>query len=290
MKHLVSYVSCLLLVGAAVSGCGESGSKKSSGGDVEITEFAVNEVIMTADRNYRVTLQGDTLYFDQYVSVLWPKALGDADISVLRDSLMSYCFDDSVSTTPEEAIRRFVTDTSVLTGDDPDETTGGYTVEPIDSLPAGVDAMGCYFNNVTANVVEMNEEMVTYQVTASSYFGGAHPMTVIRPFTYEFETGRVLDLDNMFTPEGQKEIMPIIVNALARQLDVPVSGLDRAGIFSSQLTFPGMPYINNNILYFHYNPYDIAPYASGMIDVAVYPYEVEQLLRPEVRKLFDLGY
>lgn len=288
MKSFVICASCALLLGAAATGCGEKSATRSSD-NVEITEFAVNEVIMTADKNYRVTLDGDTVYFDQYVSLLWPKSLGGADLSVLRDSLMLYSFGDTVSRNPEDAIRRFVTDTSALTGD----TVGSqlkYVIEPIDSLPAGIDAMGCYFNNVTANVMEMNEEMVTYQVTASSYFGGAHPMTVIRPFTYEFETARVLDLDNMFTPEGQKEIMPVIVNALARQLDVPVSGLDRAGIFSSQLTFPGMPYINNNILYFHYNPYDIAPYASGMIDVAVYPYEVEHLLRPEVRKLFDLGY
>ena len=65
--------------------------------------------------------------------------------------------------------------------------------------------------------------------------------------------------------------------------------LYRAGIFSSQLTYPGQPYINNNVLYFHYNPYDIAPYSSGMIDVAVYPYEVERFLAPGVINLFDVG-
>lgn len=286
MKKLVLYVCCLLLVGAFVTGCGGSDAKRSDGG-VEITQFAVDELIMTADQNYRAVMGGDTVYFDQYVSLLWPRALGNADLGILRDSLMSYCFDDTVSAGPEDAIRRFITDTSVLTGDGEGES---YNITPIDSLPAEVAATGCYFNNVTATVMEMDEEKVTYQVALSSYLGGAHTFTDIRPFTYDFDTERVLTLDNMFTAEGRDSIMPVIVNALARQLDVPVSGLDRAGIFSSQLTYPGQPYIYNNMLYFHYNPYEIAPYSSGMIDVSVYPYEVESFLAPGVGRLFDVGF
>jgi len=287
MKKLVLYASCLLLVGAVATVCGCSDTKKSDGG-VEITQFAVNEVIMTADQNYRAVMAGDTVYFDQYVSLLWPKAFGNADLKILRDSLMSYCFGDTAYAGPEEAIRHFISDTSALTGDG--ENGSVYeSVEPVDSLPAGIAASGCYFNNVTATVMEMDEEMVTYQVSSSSYLGGAHPFTAVRPFTYDFDTERVLTLDNMFTSEGRDSIMPVIVNALARQLDVPVSGLDRAGIFSAQLTYPGQPYIYNNMLYFHYNPYDIAPYSSGMIDVAVYPYEVDRYLKPEVSRLFDMG-
>ena len=287
MKKLVLFASCSLLLGAMATGCGGSDKKKSDGG-VEITEFAVDEVIMTADRNYRAQLMGDTVYLDQYVSLLWPKAFGDAELGVLRDSLLSYCFGDTTCSGPDEAIRKFVSDVSVLAGDDGEESVYK-NIEPVDSLPADISGLGCYFNNVMATVTELNEEMVTYQITSSSYLGGAHPITTIRPFTYDFETGRVLTLDNMFTPEGRDSIMPVIVSALARQLDVPVSGLDRAGIFTSQLTYPGQPYISNNVLYFHYNPYDIAPYAAGMIDVAVYPYEVERFLAPGVAKLFDVG-
>lgn len=287
MKKLVLFASCSLLLGAMATGCGGSDKKKSDGG-VEITEFAVNEVIMTADRNYRALLMGDTVYLDQYVSLLWPKSFGDADLSVLRDSLLSYCFGDTTCAGPEEAIHKFVSDVSVLAGEDGEESVYK-NIEPVDSLPVDIAGLGCYFNNVMATVTDLNEEMVTYQVTLSSYLGGAHPYTTIRPFTYDFEAGRVLTLDNMFTTAGRDSIMPVIVNALARQLDVPVSRLDRAGIFTAQLTYPGQPYISNNVLYFHYNPYDIAPYAAGMIDVAVYPYEVERFLAPGVARLFDVG-
>lgn len=152
MKKLVLFASCSLLLGAMATGCGDRDKKKSDGG-VEITEFAVNEVIMTADRNYRALLQGDTVYLDQYVSLLRPKSLGDADLSVLRDSLLSYCFGDTACASPEEAIRKFVSDVSVLTGEDGEESVYK-NIEPVDSLPEGIAGLGCYFNNVTASVTE----------------------------------------------------------------------------------------------------------------------------------------
>ncbi len=84
--------------------------------------------------------------------------------------------------------------------------------------------------------------------------------------------------------------MPVIRTALARQLSVPVDALDRGGIFVSQLTYPGKPYIASNTLYFHYDPYEIGPYALGPVDVAVYPDEVDRFLRPDVKSLFDQGF
>ncbi len=282
MKSLVLLASGAILVAAVATGCGDA--KKKSVGDVEVTSFPVREVILSADKNFRIVLDGDTSYLDQYASIHWPEAFGESDIAPLRDSLMRYCFGDSVFSSPEDAIRHFVNDTTVF-----GESNGTVRLMPVDSLPAPSDGVRCYFNNVTASVVEYDESMVTYQVTTSVYLGGAHPMTTVHPFTYDLAEGRVLDVGNMFTAQGRDSIMPVIINALARQLDVPVSGLDRAGIFSSQLTYPGQPYINNNVLYFHYNPYDIAPYSSGMIDVAVYPYEVERFLAPGVINLFDVG-
>lgn len=276
----------LMLAGALVTGCGNRDTGSASCG-VEVTQFPISEVIMTADRSFRAVSEGDTVYLDQYVSLQWPKALGDADMRVLQDSLLWYCFGDTVSKEPRQAVERFVCDTSVLTGEDDGD---GYTVEAVDSLPAGIGGMGCYFNNVIATVVDLNEEMVTYKVTSSAYTGGAHAMTAVLPFTYDLEGGQVVTLDNLLTPEGREAIVPVIIGALARQCDVPVEGLRRAGFFVSQLDYPGVPYICNNILYFHYNPYEIAPYSSGMIDVAVYPDEIERYLRPEMRRLFDMGH
>lgn len=295
MKKAPLAIATAITALATLASCG-SDAHKTAG--VDITEFPVNEVILTANRTYRVIpVEGDTVYLDQYASIHWPVELGPTDIGPLRDSLLAYCFSadstaakrhttDANIDTARKAIERFLVDTSALA----DSTA---LITAVESIPApatdGSEPM-CYFNNVTATVMELDEQKATFQVTTSSYLGGAHPISAIRPFTYDFAEGRVLTVDNMFTAQGRDSIMPVIVSALARQLDVPERRLDRAGIFTSQLTYPGQPYIYNNVLYFHYNPYDIAPYSSGMIDVAVYPYEVERWFTPGISDLFDMGY
>ena len=267
--------------GLFVASCGGSRSNGASGSDeYAITEFEVNQKLVSADKNYRVDTDYGTVYLDIYTSIQWPEKLGGNNLGVLRDSLLSYAYGDTVSSSILDAVKHFLSDTSII--------EGATSVVAVDSLPS--DSM-TYFNSATASVLDLDEEMVTYRVVCSSYLGGAHPMTTIVPFTYDFNTSKVLNADNIFLPGVSADsIMPVIVEALARQYSVPVGALEREGFFMSNLTYPGRPYIANNILFFHFDPYEIGPYSLGAIDVAVYPYELEAYLRPEIKSLFDNGF
>lgn len=271
-----------MLTLAIASGCGNRGTETSASTDAAITNFQVKEMVKTADKNYRLVTDYDTVYLDIYTSIHWPEQFGNADLTNLKDSLLLYAFGDTSKVAIDRAIASYLDDLSII--------EGVKEAEAVDSLPSDADRTQAYFSNVVASVVDLDEEMVTYQVLTSTFLGGAHPMTGIHPFTYDLRSGEVLNIENMFKPEARDSIMPVIINALARQLDADPMNLDKAGIFTSQLTYPGQPYIANNTLYFHYNPYDIAPYSSGMIDVAVYPYEVSSMLKPEVSSLFDMSY
>ena len=286
-------LSALLTASIILGSCSGSGSCKTD--NVAIDQLDANFSILSGQRVYLVVTDGDTAYLDRSVSIHWPVTLGDADLSPLREAILAACFtpdstsaaslkDDTLN--PDSPIRRFLLDTADLTAD---STT---TVTPVDSIPSVNENYmpRLYFSSVKATILELDEQLITYRVTVSSYMGGAHPMTAVRPITFDFNSSTILTLDNLLSPAGQAEIMPIITSALARQLDVPVSGLRRAGIFTDQLTRPGSPYIYNNTLYFHYNPYDIAPYSTGMIDVALYPYEIDSLLTPSARPLLNTDF
>lgn len=278
-KTLLVFPLALSLL--SIAGCSGSGQKDSK---PEIEDFEIAQVIKTADRNYRLEMEdGDTAYLDVYTSLQWPTKLGKADLSVLQDSIIGICYSysDTVKAPLNELITTFLGDTTAFK-----EMLGAKRMIRVDSIPDG-DNVRSYFISSTASVVEITEDMATYQVTLSSYLGGAHPYTAIYPFTYELDSARVMKVDDILTPAGVDSIMPVIRTSLARQLEVPVDALDRAGIFTSQLTTPGQPYISGNVLYFHYNPYEIAPYSAGMIDVAVYPYEVQKWLKPMAKELLD---
>lgn len=297
LRSSIPFASASLALASAIFMASCSGSTETTSSDIDISRLDVKESILTAERIYRIISDSDTTYLEKSASLTWPVNIADADISSLQNALLRTCFTpDSAATEatstpplqpdPEEALRNFLLDITTITSDDAN-------ISHVDSLPAPADGYDqvCYFDNVKASVIELDEQLITYQITASTYLGGAHPLTSVRPLTYDLSNNRLLTLDNLFRPGTCPDsIMPVIVNALARQFDVKPAHLRRAGIFADQPSAPGIPYIYNNTLFFHYNPYDIAPYSMGMIDVAVYPYEVEQYLTPEAADLFDLGF
>lgn len=280
MKNQFLAAICTAAIAMLVTSCGKSGSNDTGSGDIKISEFAVNQSIKSSERNYLVVFGGDSAYLDISTSIHWPEKIGDADIKVLQDSLMRYCYADTTQGI-NPAILAYMANTSMV-----DSLAPGDKVVAVDSVPQSQDEMRSWFSNVTASITELNEDMVTYEVSSSSYLGGAHPFTASHPFTYDLRSAKVLDMGNMFVTGSTEKIVDIIREALARQLGTSVSRLDNAGIFSSQLTYPGQPYIAGGALVFHYNPYDIAPYAMGPVDVTVYPYEVDSLLTPQVKSLF----
>lgn len=273
---LTPYLLVLPLVALGLASCGR-GNSSDAATDIEIVEFDMHQKLLSAQQAYRVESDGDTVYLNLSTSIQWPERLGGNDIKVLQDSLLAVAYADSTASAVRPAIIAFLSDTTLV--------EEAIKVTPVDSLPD--DAM-TYFAGVSASVMDINEEMVTYQVVTSSFLGGPHPMTSTHPFTYDFADSRVLDNNNIFLPGTPVDsIMPVITEALARQLGVPVRRLEHAGIFVSQLTYPGLPYVSGNTLYFHYDPYEIGPYSMGAIDVAVYPYEIDRFVTPSVRRLFD---
>ena len=271
---LVGCVAALMAVS-----CGSNNGSGASSTD-GVRNFEVNMTVKSAEKFFRTDVDGDTVYIDISASVQWPERIGDFDISSLQDTIVSYSFghDKVADRNIDKIITGYTTDTSFL-GEDA-------KCAAIDSIPGGDDAAP-YFYDVTATLVEVNEQMVTYQISAFAYTGGAHPYGASHPFTYDLSRGCVLTADNMFRAGSEKEVLAIVKTGLARQLGVNPSQLENAGVFVSQFTSPGQPYINNDVIVFHFNPYDIAPYSMGNIDVAVYPYELNEYLTPEVKALLN---
>lgn len=276
MKRITYFIATPLF--ALFLGACNGGDRSADNVD-GIAEFEINQRLLTGDKAYRVET-GEIygiVYLELSTSVQWPEKMGENDIRTLQDSIVRIAYADTSSTSIRECVKHFITNTSII-----DEAGN---VSEVDSFPSDSVA---YFSSVTAAPIEINEDMVTYQIVNSMYLGGAHPMTATIPFTYDFAQAKVIDVNDIFVPDTPTDsIVGMITDALARQLNVSPQRLDQAGIFTNQLTYPGRPYIANNTLYFHYDPYEISPYAMGPIDVAIYPSEADNIIRPEIKKFFD---
>lgn len=262
----------------ALSSCGDTSTQGDAASG--ISTLSVGMDLKNADRFYRTVYQGDTIYLDLSASLQWPVQVGDADLWVLGDSILSIGFESKGVHNVDQVMQGFVGSSRLYFGE------LGSTVEEVDEIPA--QELQAWYCIVNGNMVEINERLLTYIVTVSSYTGGAHPYVASTPFSYDLTRGQVITLNNLFVPGSHDAVLAIVKKALARSLNVNVANLADAGIFVDQFTNPGQPYITDNVLMFHFNPYDIACYADGPFDVAVYPQEVAQFLTPEARQLLDV--
>jgi len=283
MKKILTAAAALATAAIPMffASCGQQTQPASETDKTEaISEFAVDQTVKSAEKNYLVTFGPDTAYYQKATIIHWPDKIGDADLGALRDTLVSYCYGTQAATV-NDAIKAYLDNTSNI-----GQPSAEDKIVAIDSMPAS-DQVRSWYDNVSATVLEINSETATYEVTASSYLGGAHPMTATRPFTYDLRNGKVMTLDNMFVAGSTDSLMTVIKTALARQFNVRPDQLSKAGIAVDQLTFPGQPYIMGGSVIFHYNPYDIAPYSMGSIDATVYPYELQTLLTPEAKAIVN---
>ena len=97
MKKSFYYLAAAILSTTIACSCGGKGTAAGGKSDNAITNFAVKEVIKTADKNYRLVTDYDTVYMDLYTSIHWPEQLGDADLKVLQDSILYFAYGDTVS-------------------------------------------------------------------------------------------------------------------------------------------------------------------------------------------------
>lgn len=265
------------IAAVALGACSRAGHKEAS--SVEVNNFEVREVLKTASRSYLLVFDtGDSAYLTLSATVQWPLKIGDHRLVNLQDTVIGTLGVPSPYSI-DEAMSAYVSSYSSM-------FEGVKSATPVDTVPPSTEDVFSMEASVTTKVTELNEQTVTYQSTGYSYTGGAHPNTAVIPFTYDLETGQVLSYDYLFRPGSEGKVLDLIKESLANQLGVSgEKGLARAGIFTDQLAVSKELFISDGQIVFHYNPYDIAPYAMGQIDVPVAPFIVDSLLTEPARKL-----
>ena len=142
--------------------------------------------------------------------------------------------------------------------------------------------------SITAGI-EFNERgLLCVSHLYSQYTGGAHPNSVTEYFTFNTKTGAELELKQLFKP-GFFVALPKLANEKLRALDGPKEkGKDK----EDEATGPTIESLNfdeGDAGWFisvagfvvHFDPYAIASYARGSVDVTIPWAELEPWLAPD---------
>lgn len=139
---------------------------------------------------------------------------------------------------------------------------------------------GCWELKTTADTVYSGSQTITVKFDTYAYTGGAHPNSNLSFYTFERERGRLLTLTEMVT--DTTALVEMVEKAFRQQQKLkPHANLDEQGYFLREGRFflPANIGLSHEGLIFYYNPYEIAAYAVGPIQVTVPYTQLRGILR-----------
>lgn len=133
--------------------------------------------------------------------------------------------------------------------------------------------------SVTANLD--HKKIITIASGSSTYMGGAHPNSYLQYYNLNRETGDTVSLASLFAPGFEKKLGELVDAAYRKANNLqPGDNLqDKGGLFENKISFNYNWLVNKDgSLTFYYNPYEIAPYAAGPIEVTLTKEQISGLL------------
>lgn len=142
---------------------------------------------------------------------------------------------------------------------------------------------GCWELKTKADTLYTGQKALTVRFETFAYTGGAHPNSNMSFYTFDRETGKPLTLSDMVSDTAA--LVKVVEKAFRQKQELlPQYNLEERGYFlrDGQFFLPANVGMSREGMVFYYNPYEIAAYALGPIEIVV-PYEqLNGILRDEL--------
>ncbi|GAB3560928.1 hypothetical protein GCM10027578_00500 [Spirosoma luteolum] len=132
---------------------------------------------------------------------------------------------------------------------------------------------GCWQLETKMDTLFSSPNLLTARMETFAYTGGAHPNANVTLMTFDRRTGRPVNLADIVA--DTTALLGVVETAFRKQQGLlPQYNLEERGYFlrDGHFFLPANIGVGRKGLIFYYNPYEIAAYAVGPIEVVV-PYE-----------------
>jgi hypothetical protein len=133
----------------------------------------------------------------------------------------------------------------------------------------------------TSMMVTYNSNyVVCFEYLEYVYTGGAHGMTNLSYDSYNLKKGNKIALLDIFRNGSEKELSDLLTSQIRSDKQIPDSiSLKKSGYFIDVIE-PGFNfYINGSGIGFVYNPYEIAPYSTGISNIFLNYNKLKNILK-----------
>lgn len=263
--------AALILLAAAMTAAFGSCCKKE--------KYSKDEILFSyiqAERSYRLANSAADydderdLSFGCNAGLIMPQTLRGQDAVALRDSILTVAF-GHCSGEPDTIITNYMHSVAESLG-----YALADTILPDSVIAASPNFLsrydGCY--SATGNVEMMTGRILSYAITISSYIPhAAHGMYEVSYINYDIDSARIITLEKLFTPEGIAAL-PGVIRDLAVEMAPTIGKTD-----ISDLPSGGNFFISeDNDIIFAYQPYEVASYAQGEIQIPLPAYVISNYL------------
>ena len=141
---------------------------------------------------------------------------------------------------------------------------------------------GCWELKTQADTVYTSAKALTVRMETYAYTGGAHPNSNLALYMFDRETGHTLSMSDLVS--DTTALLDVVEQAFRRQQELmPQTNLEEHGYFlrDGRFFLPANIGMSRTGMVFCYNPYEIAAYAVGPIEVTVPYAQLSGILRPD---------
>ena len=145
------------------------------------------------------------------------------------------------------------------------------------------DFPGGYELERNVEVLYSNDKLVCVKFNEYSFFGGAHPNSVMFYTNIDLQTGRTVKLDELFVDGYKSELNKIAEKYFRKERELkPDEDLEQAGFWFSENKFS----VNENFaiektgLSFFFNDYEITSHAAGPTLIEIPFEELSPIIKP----------
>lgn len=278
-----------LLILAVTAGLLACSAPKNETPEVQtpVSDTEVNQVIKKIGMPFKCvddTVYGSdvTVYQESTATVQWPVKVKDNDLKELQDTLMSVAL-HAKGVNIDSALVKYAEQAQWY--------LDSLKLEPVKRADMLADSSARILTqNVNARIETLSEKMMVYKVEFDAFSGGAHPSYSAEFINYDIQANDVLDFDDVFKAEKQDELFELVKTKLCERYYVSeVAKLKEvAGIFVEDLFLTKNIYLTPSSVGFFYNPYEISPWAVGVIEVEIPDFELKEFFTDEAKKLFPI--
>ena len=151
-----------------------------------------------------------------------------------------------------------------------------------------IDKMPIYQHEAIINTrtEDGKEGIVTYYINMYNFTGGAHGLEQLLTLNFDKTTGKTITLDDVMVTGYQMRLNELLQKALLEKADCKdINELHDKGYLFSMEMYPSSNFVlGKDGVTFIYNPYEIAPYALGRIELTLSYSTLEPIMKKNKEK------